>query len=154
MNYETGISCPLPGCPDTGGTMPACAGLAVSYVPFQQENPEQYSQQDALRNGTLFPGLNLPFYLKSEAGAVPNTALTELQALEFVVMELGIYLDTHPQDSEAFAMFQKYTAMEKQAKALYEEQHGPLTKQAAANGKTYRWLESPWPWCPGANEVK
>ncbi len=47
-------------CGGACGTMPECAPLAVPYVPFQQTNPKRYSQQDALNNGTLFPGLNLP----------------------------------------------------------------------------------------------
>ena len=60
-------------CDDSCGTLPACAPLAVPYVPFQQKNPKRYSQQDALANGTLFPGLNLPFHIKAEAvkGAGP-----------------------------------------------------------------------------------
>ena len=45
------------GCPDTNGTLPSCAGLAVPYVPFQQNNPQKYAQSEALSNGTLFPGL-------------------------------------------------------------------------------------------------
>ena len=78
-----------PTCPDTCGTMPSCAPLAVPYVPFQQQNSKRYSQNDALSYGTLFPSLNLPFHLKVEA---PNAAvgpLGELQALEFVLLELG-----------------------------------------------------------------
>ena len=90
MNIENGTSCPLPTCPDHHGTMPACAGLAVPYVPFQQDNPKKYSQNDALSNGTLFPGLNLPFHLKVEGSTLPSSPLTELQALEFVVLELGL----------------------------------------------------------------
>ena len=98
MNNETGNSCPMPSCPDNYGAMPSCAGLAVPYVPFQQTGSKQYSQNDALSNGTLFPGLNLPFHLKVEGSALPSTPLVELQALEFVVLELGTYLDTHPDD--------------------------------------------------------
>ena len=67
---------------------------------------------DALSNGTLFPGLNLPFHLKVEGSTLPSNPLVELQALEFVVLELGIYLDTHPEDMEAFQLFQQYAAME------------------------------------------
>ena len=92
MNNETGNSCPMPSCPDNYGTMPSCAGLAVPYVPFQQTGSKQYSQNDALSNGTLFPGLNLPFHLKVEGSALPSTPLVELQALEFVVLELGTTL--------------------------------------------------------------
>ena len=28
-------------CPDSNGTLPSCAGLAVPYVPFQQNNPQK-----------------------------------------------------------------------------------------------------------------
>lgn len=142
------------GCPDSSGTLPSCAGLSVPYVPFQQNNPQKYSQTEALSNGTLFPGLNLPFRLKVEGSTVPDTPLAELQALEFVVMELGTYLDTHQDDAEAFHLFKQYAAMEKAAKAAYESKFGPITQSSAATGDSYQWLSEPWPWNYEQNEVK
>ena len=85
---------------------------------------------------------------------MPDSPLTELQALEFVVMELGTYLDTHKDDAEAFQMFKQYAAMEKAAKAAYESKFGPITQSAAASGDKYRWLNGPWPWNFQQNEVK
>ncbi len=154
MNNDTGSSCPMPSCPDHFGTLPSCAGLAVPYVPFQQNNPKKYSQNDALSNGTLFPGLNLPFHMKVEGSTLPTNPLVELQALEFVVLELGTYLDTHPDDAEAFELFKQYAAMERSAKAAYEERFGPLTRDSAANGDCFTWLRDPWPWNYQQNEVK
>ena len=141
-------------CPDRCVTMPACAPLAVPYVPFQQDAPQKYSQSDALSNGTLFPGLNLPFHLKVDGSTLPATPLAELQALEFVVLELGIYLDTHPEDEEAFQLYRQYVAMERSAKATYEDANGPLMKDSTANYESYRWLRDPWPWNFQQNEVK
>lgn len=154
MYSENGSSGQRPGCPDHNGTLPTCAGLAVPYVPFQQDNPQKYDQTEALSNGTLFPGLNLPFHLAVEGSDLPSNPLVELQALEFVVLELGIYLDTHPDDAEAFALFKQYAAMEKAAKAAYESKFGPLMKSSAASGDRYRWLQDPWPWNYQQNEVK
>lgn len=154
MNTDNGTSCPMPSCPDHFGTLPPCAGLAVPYVPFQQNNPKKYSQNDALSNGTLFPGLNLPFHMKVEGSTLPTNPLVELQALEFVVLELGTYLDTHPDDAEAFELFKQYAAMERAAKAEYESRFGPLTRDSAANGDCFRWLMDPWPWNYQQNEVK
>jgi len=134
--------------------MPACAPLAVPYVPFQQDAPQKYSQSDALSNGTLFPGLNLPFHLKVDGSTLPATPLAELQALEFVVLELGVYLDTHPEDEEAFQLYRQYVAMERSAKAAYEDANGPLMKDSTANYESYRWLRDPWPWNFQQNEVK
>lgn len=156
MQYVPGTSCPLTNnCPDHYGTLPSCANLAVPYVPMQQRNANRYDQNDALSNGTLFPGLNLPFHLKTEGSSLPSSnPMTELQALEFVMLELGLYLDTHPDDAEAFALFRQYTAMEKAARAAYESKYGPLLLSTADSGETYRWLEGPWPWNFERNEVK
>ena len=145
---------PASGCSDGCGILPECAPLVVPYVPFQQDAPQKYSQSDALSNGTLFPGLNLPFHLKVDGSTLPATPLAELQALEFVVLELGIYLDTHPEDEEAFQLYRQYVAMERSAKAAYEDANGPLMKDSTANYESYRWLRDPWPWNFQQNEVK
>ena len=44
--------------------------------------------------------------------------------------------------------------MEKAAQAAYESKYGPITRAAAAAGKSYQWLNDPWPWNYGQNEVK
>ncbi|MCI9550392.1 MAG: spore coat associated protein CotJA [Oscillospiraceae bacterium] len=126
--------------------MPACAPLAVPYVPFQQRGSQKYNQADALANGTVFPGLNLPFHMKAEAAGLPDNHSTQLQALLFVVTELGLYLDTHRDDTEAFQLFKQYTTMAREAKQRYEEMHGPLTQMSAGQDAAYRWLDDPWPW--------
>ena len=95
--------------------MPSCAPLSVPYVPFQQKGSPKYEVAEALDNGTLFPGLNLPFFRKADATQVPATPLAELQALEFVLTELGLYLDTHQDDAEAMELFRQYAALEKAA---------------------------------------
>lgn len=155
MNIEMGNTCPVPnGCPDNYGTLPSCAGLAIPYVPFQQNGPKKYTQKDALSNGTLFPSLNLPFHLKVEGSCLPSTPLAELQALEFVLLELGLYLDTHQDDTEALSMFRQYAAMEKAAKTAYESKFGPLTLASSANCDSFRWSQDPWPWNYEQNEVK
>lgn len=133
-------------CADNCGTMPDCAPLAVPYVPFQQPGAKKYDQNMALNRGTLFPGLDLPFRSKAESADAVQNALNELQALEFVIVELGLYLDTHQNDSEAFALFQQYVDMEQKAKKTYTAMYGPLLQRDAAEDKKYTWLKDPWPW--------
>ena len=134
------------GCADSCGTMPECAPLAVPYVPFQQTGSKKFSHCEALNHGTLFPGLDLPFRSKAAPADVVQNALNELQALEFVVLELGLYLDTHQDDMEAFALFKEYVGLEKKAREAYEAAYGPLKLHAAAKDKTFTWLKDPWPW--------
>lgn len=137
---------PTATCDDNHGVLPPCAPLAVPYVPFQQTSPKRYSQADALNNGTLYPGLNLPFRAKVNAASLKQTPMTELQALEFVLQELALYLDTHPSDGEAFELFRQYAAMEEAARADYVAGAGPIMRNEAARFKTYTWLQDPWPW--------
>ena len=147
LNMEIGSCCPLPECSDSCGILPHCGGLSTPCVPFQENTPRMYDQNDALSNGTLFPGLNLPFYLAVDGSSLPETPQAELQALQFVVLELGTYLDTHPEDQEAFRLFRQYTALEAEASAAYEKRFGPLTRSASAADHQYTWLKEPWPWC-------
>lgn len=142
MNQEKICS----ACSDGSGTMPSCAPLAVPYVPFQQEGSRKYSQNEALSQGTLFPGLNLPFQAKPKAVNAVKGPLNELQALEFVLQELVLYLDTHPDDREAFALFQQYAELEKEYRQRYQAQFGPLTANAAASKSRFTWGKDPWPW--------
>lgn len=133
-------------CGDNSGILPECAPLAVPYVPFQQTGSKKYTQNEALNRGTLFPGLDLPFRSKAAPADVVQNALNELQALEFVIVELGLYLDTHQNDAEAFALFQQYVELEKRAKEAYVAMYGPIVQSDAAKDKTYTWLKDPWPW--------
>ena len=132
-------------CDQGKGSQPACAPLAVPFVPMQQSAEPAYSAGKALVRGTLFPGLDLPFM-----GMVNKTQdvtpLTEMMALCFVAHELALYLDTHAQDDEAAQLFNQYVEMYQQAIEQYQQGNGPLTLMDAAAGGTYDCLSGPWPW--------
>ncbi len=131
---------------DQTGVLPACAPLANPYVPFQRTGAAKYDQNKALARGTLFPGLDLPFMGMTNPAFQNPTLKTQLQALDFVLAELGLYLDTHPDDSEAAEMYEKYAQIAKEARAAYEAQCGPLLQRDSAEDGGYHWLHDPWPW--------
>ena len=137
-------------CNDRKGTLPApCSALAFPYVPMQQDNPKRYEQKEALQQGTLFPGLDLPFHreLKTRFPAA-NTALSELMALDFAIDELGLYLITHADDQEALDLYWEYIRLSKEGRQRYQEACGPLMQTDITEGG-YRWLSDPWPWDEG-----
>ena len=127
------------------GRLPALAPLAVPFVPFQYENPEQYEPRKALVRGTLFPGLELPFMGMVNKNEKPVTPSTELQTMAFAIQELALYLDTHRDDVEALEIYQAYQRMYNEAKKEYTTQCGPLNHMTPTEG-SYRWLDDPWPW--------
>lgn len=130
---------------DCTGVLPCSAPLANPYVPFQRENPARYQTQRALSRGTLFPGLDLPL-MGMVNGDKTMTPLTKLMSLQFAVKELGLYLDTHPDDKEALALFRDYANRTSEAKAAYEAKHGPLMMKDAGCGDCWDWVCDPWPW--------
>lgn len=139
-------------CSFKQGALPGCAPLAAAFVPMQQETPPRYSAADALPRGTLFPGLDLPFKNTANSSTIGgNPELTELMAMGFALDELGLYLDTHRNDSEAFALFKTCAQQYKTARDKYVEEHGPQKQLDAALDKCYTWLNDPWPWERSAN---
>ena len=82
-------------CREGTGQLPACGVLSFPYVAMQGTDPMRYDDQEALRQGTLFPGLDLPFHkeLRSRFPQVDGPLL-ELMALDFAIDELGLYLTT------------------------------------------------------------
>lgn len=128
------------------GRLPAMAPLATPYVPFQEENPPQYDVQKGLIRGTMFPGLDLPFMGMVNKSELSVTSLTQLQAFDFAIQELGLYLDTHKEDREAFKLYENYQELYKKQAAEYEKHHGPLNHHFTSNGTSYKWLNGPWPW--------
>ena len=134
------------------GVLPANAPLASPYVPWQPENPLQFPARTGLIRGTLFPCLEFPFLGMVNTDEKTETAMHELQALGFALQELGLYLDTHPDDSEAAAVFEKYAALYDAGMAQYQQSGGPLFQRQAVRDGAYTWNETPWPWEYGANQ--
>ena len=133
------------------GVLPALAPLANPYVPFQQENPPQYEARKGLVRGTLFPGLDLPFMGMINRNEKPVTPMTELQAMDFALQELALYLDTHRNDREALELYRTYQKMYHDASMQYSEHCGPLQHSIPSEGP-YQWPDSPWPWEYGRNK--
>ena len=70
--------------------------------------------------------------------------LKEIKCLEFAIIELALYLDTHPNDEKALCLHNKYCKELKDLKDKYQKIYGPLTINYPCN--KWRWLEEPWPW--------
>ena len=70
--------------------------------------------------------------------------LKGIKCLKFAVVELALYLDTHPDDTKALCLHNKYSKELKDLSDKYQKVYGPLTIEYPCN--KWRWLENPWPW--------
>ena len=101
-----------------------------------QELGEMYQAEAALKAGTLFPELHKPM-----RGYCPEGSLCadDCQAEAFMLWELRLYLNTHPDDQDALALF----------RCLCKEACDPnyatafLTEENCAG---WAWAKDPWPW--------
>ncbi|HHT51244.1 MAG TPA: spore coat protein CotJB [Eubacteriaceae bacterium] len=73
--------------------------------------------------------------------------LEEIQAVGFVLIELNLYLDTHPNDERALREFNTYSQQLKRLRTQYEAQYGPLLNSGLSPSQfPWKWINEPWPW--------
>ena len=134
-------------CDYKSGVLDSCAPLASAYVPIQQEDSPKYGSTEALTRGTLFPGLDLPFMnIVNKTNPYAGTPLGDLMAVDFVVKELNLYLDTHKNDFEAFSLLKDMVRLAKEGRERYVRLYGPIMLSDVENCQSYTWLNDPWPW--------
>lgn len=79
--------------------------------------------------------------------------LYEIGMLDFICLEMNLYLDTHPNEAEAIQYFQYYSRLYKQAKREYAVKFGPLCIDdidIPGSGNQWKWAKQPFPWEEGA----
>lgn len=70
--------------------------------------------------------------------------LDKIRALDFAVVDISEYLNTHPDDERAICLHKDYSKKLKDLKEKYQKVYGPLSIYFPCN--KWRWLEEPWPW--------
>ena len=73
--------------------------------------------------------------------------LEEIQAIDFVLVELNLYLDTHPNDVDAVKQFNEAAQKSMHLKHNFEQKFGPLMHFGRSySGYPWNWDDTPWPW--------
>lgn len=141
--------------------------LAIASVPMQKWG-SLYDQDEALRIGTIFKDLNMPFF--AAEGAAPadhsiedalkdpdqknrESRMKEIQEVSFVLDDLRLYLDTHPEDKEGLNMLKSMLIQRKKQIAEFAAECYPLTPDCMADIyekepdiSGFCWQEGPAPW--------
>ena len=132
--------------------------LAIASVPFQETDfSNLYTAEEALCNGTIFPELNLPFFITETESPGSCSCLTsdcckemmEIMRTGFYLDDLTLYLDTHPEDQKALALMNEYLKKKQQQVCDFSEQHFVLTKNCvpqAPDKGIFSWSDGPVPW--------
>ena len=72
--------------------------------------------------------------------------LKDIGIVDFTVIDLGLYLDTHPCDNNAMEYFNHYNRIRTQLKKEFSRTYYPLLLDYAESGQEWRWGDAPLPW--------
>lgn len=80
----------------------------------------------------------------------PLTSLSQrdltntIRSLNFAIVELSEYLDTHPGCNKALTLHKKYSRRLCEAEEVYEKRFGALTIYSPVDN--WDWVCNMWPW--------
>ncbi len=81
-----------------------------------------------------------------------KTLFDTIGAVSFAMDELRLFLDTHPNCSQALACFNEYKTRRHELVAQYTNQYGPLDAYYPdTEGGCWNWNAGPMPWKGEAN---
>lgn len=69
-----------------------------------------------------------------------------IDMVSFAVVDITLYLDSHPKDEEALKYFDHYLELRKTALEAYAQKYGPLTIDSATPESYWLWSAQPLPW--------
>jgi len=72
--------------------------------------------------------------------------LKDIMALDFTLIDMNLYLDTHPYDQRALLIYNNVVQQAQFLRRMYERMYGPLLANASTSKCPWQWVESPWPW--------
>ena len=75
----------------------------------------------------------------------------QINLASFMVDDIKLYLDTHPEDMEAMECFNEYSRIRNNLLVEYAKMYGPLTVDLAVEScaDRWNWICEPWPWQEG-----
>lgn len=78
--------------------------------------------------------------------------LRHVQECSFMMLDLALYLDTHPTDMQALTLFQQHRDMYRQYADAYAARFGALRKDQIGDAEGWAaWSNTPFPWEKEAN---
>ena len=101
--------------------------------------------------GNMFNNLYDPYKNYKYRELKPNNKREELLynilMYNFALVELQLYLDVNPMDSNMVNLYNKYLMEKKKLCDSYEKEFGPLTMDGLNMGvNSWNYINSPWPW--------
>lgn len=72
--------------------------------------------------------------------------LKEVMAADFTLVDLNLYLNTHPYDQRTIMLYNNSVQRARMLRSEYERLYGPLCIMNSTSKCPWQWIDSPWPW--------
>ena len=73
--------------------------------------------------------------------------LKRLTMLDFMAVDMQLFLDTHPDDTNAIAKYNSIIREADNLRAQYEKSVGPLFSfRSYSPTENFQGIDNPWPW--------
>lgn len=80
------------------------------------------------------------------ASSERNRMIKDISVVDFALVELTLYLDTHPFDKQAMEYFNHFARIKEQMMKDFSSRYFPLTKDNSYDTKQWSWALAPMPW--------
>ena len=133
--------------------MPSINNVPSNNMPNMNNNgktKDLFNSEEGFKKGNMFASLYnqyknyKPITLKADSER--EDMLMQIQEAGFAMIDLGLYLDTNPNDKEMLKLFNMYRKKEKELCDMFEKKYGPLTFDSEVNESSWLWNKGPWPW--------
>ncbi|MBQ8327279.1 MAG: spore coat protein CotJB [Lachnospiraceae bacterium] len=85
--------------------------------------------------------------MKCACSAEQKRLLHDISVVDFVLVEMTLYLDTHPHETDAIDFYNHYCRIKNQLMNEYANKFYPLSLSTCDNySKEWKWALSPLPW--------
>ncbi len=70
-----------------------------------------------------------------------------ISEVSFALIDVNLFLDTHPYDEDALEYYEKYKRLRREAMKEYSKCYGPLLMDDVdTDCNKWQWVQGPWPW--------
>ena len=123
------------------------------YKDYSNMNPNNslYDPYNGFIRGNMFKNLYDPYKSSEPYEIKPMNPqaelLTNIDALSFAIVDLGLLLDVNPNNQEMIKLFNQYREQKENLMKEYESKYGPITLDSdSLNSYPWSWNNMPWPW--------
>lgn len=109
---------------------------------------DTYNPKDALEKGNTFKNLYSKYKNYDDTMLKPDDEkdilFLHLQELDFIINDLNLYLDIHPDDKKMLNLFESYVKKYKNLKEDYTNLYGTLCVMDTKDNFDWAKLNYPW----------